>query len=104
MALETKPVYFSVTSFQNIQQENLFISDNSQNAVSCFDNDLLDKDDDDLNDAARKKFSFGGSSFNLVSFSALSGVFHNPPIDNFYSSYFFQFPSSLFAFLKTFRL
>ena len=65
-ALETKQVSFSSALFQNGQNEKTIVSDNSQNSDSYFDDDLSDKDDDDINYSVRKKFSFGSTTFNVT--------------------------------------
>ena len=103
-ALESKQGPIPYSLFQYMQNENNVVSDNSQSTYSFFDDDLSDKDDDDINHAARKKFSFGGNSFSAIVFPALPQVFFNDRNIIYSSLESGHLPPSHFISLKVFRL
>ena len=102
-ALETKQCSVSYSFYQNIQNENSSVTDRSQGQNSYFDDDLSDKDDDDINHTARKKFSFGSAVFNVTELFSSTHILYNVNSAEFCSMSSFQFPLSRFISLQVFR-
>lgn len=103
-AMETKQLSPSSPLFQNSQNEHTFVSDNSESSDSYFDDDLSDKDDDDINYSVRKKFSFGSTTFDVTALFTLTRILYDSRTLDFCSANLFYLPPSHFIALKVFRL